>query len=537
MTNLGADPCDEGVVRGAPPSTGCAPARRPWVLAATILGSSMAFIDGSVVNVALPAIQADVRANLAGLQWVVNGYLLMLGALILVGGAAGDRFGRRRVFALGIAIFAVASAACAAAPTLPTLVAARALQGIGGALLVPSSLSIISASFPESARGRAIGTWAGVSALTTAFGPVLGGWLVDELSWRAIFLINLPIAAVTLAITFRHVVESRNPEDGAAVDWLGGVLATVGLAALTYGLTAASERGWSDAAVVATLLAGGLVLAGFVLAEARAAAPMMPLELFRSRAFSGANGLTLLLYFSLSGVMFLLPFNLIGLQGYSAAAAGAAFLPFTLVMGGLSRWSGGLVDRYGARGPLVIGPLVTALGFALLAVPGSGGSYWRTFLPGMLVLGFGMAISVAPLTTTVMGSVDDRHAGAASGINNAAARVAAMLAVAALGAIAVGVFARALELGIEGLGLEAGLREALLAQAPRLAEAQVPGAVEGELRAVLQGILDDAFVVSFRIAMLVAAAMALLAAAWAALTIGGDTASPEARGRSRADRA
>lgn len=518
MNGAGPAPCDEGVVRSAAGPGGCADASRPWVLAATILGSSMAFIDGSVVNVALPAIQADVASSLAGLQWVVNAYMVMLGALILVGGAAGDRFGRLRMFAIGIVVFTIASLACALAPSLPTLVAARALQGIGGALLVPSSLSIISASFGPEDRGRAIGTWAGASALTTAFGPVLGGWLVDTLSWRAIFVINLPIAAVTLAIAFRHVAESRNPEEGA-VDWLGGALATIGLAALAYGLTAASDRGWADPRVIAALLAGALVLCGFVAAETRASAPMMPLSLFRSRTFSGANGLTLLLYFALSGAMFLLPFNLIAIQGYSAAAAGAAFLPFTLVMGGLSRWSGGLVDRYGARGPLIVGPVVTAIGFALLAVPGIGGAYWATFLPGMLVLGFGMAISVAPLTTTVMSAVDDRHAGAASGVNNAAARIAGLLAVAALGAVAVGVFRLAVEAGVGDLGLTDDLRNTLLAEAPRLAEARVPPAVQGELRATLQRVLAEAFVASFRVTMLLAAAMAVLGAVCAAITI------------------
>ncbi len=508
------------------PAEGCPRASRPWVLAATILGSSMAFIDGAVVNVALPAIQADVEATLAGLQWVVNGYMLMLGALILVGGAAGDRFGRRRVFTIGIVVFMIASLACALAPNLPTLVAARALQGVGGALLVPSSLSIISASFAAQERGRAIGTWAGASALTTAFGPVLGGWLVDVSSWRMIFVINLPIAAATLAIIFRHVPESRSAGEGAAVDWLGGMLATIGLAALAYGLTAASELGWSDAHVVAALVAGMLVLAGFIAAETRASAPMMPPSLFRSRAFSGANLLTLLLYFALGGVMFLLPFNLIGIQGYSATAAGAAFLPFTFVMAGLSRWSGGLVDRHGARKPLIIGPIVAAVGFALLAVPGSGGSYWSTFLPGMLVTGFGMAISVAPLTTTVMGAVDDGHAGAASGVNNAAARIAGMLAVAALGAVAVGVFAHALEASIAPYGLSPDVRDLLLAQAPRLAQAHVPEGLDEELRGRLQRSLDDAFITSFRVVMLVAAAMALLGAICAAGTIGGKPPAP-----------
>jgi EmrB/QacA subfamily drug resistance transporter len=491
-------------------------------LAATILGSSMAFIDGSVVNVALPAIQQDLAAPLSGLQWVVNAYLVLLGALMLVGGAAGDRFGRRRLFATGIVVFATASLGCALAPNLQTLIAARALQGVGGAMLVPSSLSILSASFDESARGRAIGTWAGASALTTAFGPVLGGWLVDVLSWRAIFLINLPIAAVTLAITLRHVPESRNTSAGDGVDWAGGILATAGLAAIAYGLTAAGSRGWTDAVVLVSIAAGAIALAAFIRVEARAGTPMMPLTLFRSRAFSGTNALTLLLYFALSGAMFLLPFTLIDIHGYSAAAAGAAFLPFTLVMGGLSRWSGGLVDRYGPRAPLVAGPAVTAIGFALLALPGEGGAYWSTFLPAMLAMGFGMAISVAPLTTTVMAAVEDRHAGAASGINNAVARIAGMLAVAALGPLAVGVFGQVLATETASLDLAAETRAALLAEVPRLAQTRLPEGIGAELRDPLRQAIVDAFLASFRVTMALAAGMALLGSVCAAFTVGRD---------------
>src|SRR5690554_6436605 len=304
-------PCDEGVIRTADLETrGAPPAARPWVLAATILGSSIAFIDGSIVDIALPVMQAELGTTVRGAQWIANGYLLMLGALILVGGAAADRFGRRRVFVAGLALFAVASVGCGLAPNVGTLVAMRALQGIGGAMLVPSSLAIIGASFPENERGRAIGTWAGFSALTTAFGPVLGGWLVDAWSWRAIFFINVPLALVAIGIAWRHVPESRAHGTGG-VDWLGGALATLGLAGLAYGLTVASERGGIDPVVLAALAAGVLVLAGFVAHEARAAAPMMPLGLFRARAFSGANAMTLLLYFALNGALFFLPFNLI----------------------------------------------------------------------------------------------------------------------------------------------------------------------------------------------------------------------------------
>jgi EmrB/QacA subfamily drug resistance transporter len=534
MVGLGRTPCDEGVIRAtAPDAPGCAELAKPWVLAATILGSSMAFIDGSVVNVALPAMQADLGTSVSGAQWVVNAYMLMLGALILVGGAAGDRFGRRRVFALGVTVFTAASVVCGLAPGATALIGARAMQGVGGALLVPSSLAMISAAFPESERGRAIGTWAGFSALTTAFGPVLGGWLVDAWSWRVIFFVNVPVAVVALGITFWCVPESRDNADNAAVDWRGGLLATAGLGALAYGLTAASDLGWAHTAVLGSLLGGTLVLAVFVWFEARASSPMMPLGLFQSATFSGANAMTLMLYFALSGALFFLPFNLILIQGYSAALAGAAFLPLTLVMGGLSRWSGGLLDRYGARGPLTVGPIIAAAGFALLAIPGIGGSYWTTFFPALAVLGLGMAVSVAPLTTTVMGAVEDRHAGVASGINNATARVAGMLAVALLGAVAVFVFGAALDERLAEMQVAPELRRMLLEEVPKLAEAQVPLSIGGVERQMVTRAVDEAFVRSFRVMMLVAAGLTLLGAMCAGLTIG---PVPTARDRRRPGR-
>ena len=521
MISLGRAPCDEGVVRATPDTPGCAERAKPWVLSATILGSSMAFIDGSVVNVALPAIQADLAASLRGVQWVVNAYMLMLGALVLVGGSTGDRFGRRRVFALGVVIFTAASVACGLAPTITVLVAARIVQGVGGALLVPSSLAIISASFGKAERGKAIGTWAGFSALTTAFGPVLGGWLVDALSWRVIFFINLPVALIVLGITFWRVPESRDEQNRAPVDWRGGLLATLGLGGLVYGLTAASDTAWADPALLGPLLAGVLVLAVFLLAEGHTASPMMPLGLFRSRTFAGANAMTLLLYFALGGALFFLPFNLMGVQGYSATLAGAAFLPFTLIMGGLSRWSGSLIDRYGARTPLTVGPVIAAAGFALFTLPGTGGSYWTTFFPAMTVLGLGMAVSVAPLTTTVMGAVSDRHAGAASGINNAVSRIAGMLAVALLGAIAVGMFGSALDQRMADLRVPAEVRRALENEVPKLAEAAVPPQVQGAKRQVLEQALNESFVRSFRVVMLIAAGLALVGALCAGLTIKG----------------
>ncbi len=519
MTALARPPCDEAVIQTGAHSAGCSDRAKSWVLAATILGSSMAFIDGSVVNVALPAIQAGFATSVSGAQWVVNAYMLTLSAFILVGGAAGDRFGRRRVFALGVTVFTAASVACGLAPGTGALVAARAVQGVGGAMLVPSSLAIISAVFSERERGRAIGTWAGFSALTMALGPVLGGWLVGVWSWRLIFFVNVPIGAATLWLALRRVPESRN-ESETPIDWRSGVLAVAGLGALVEGLTAAATLDWTQPAVVGSLAVGAVLLWVFVRHESRTVSPMVPLELFRSRSFSGTNAMTFLLYFALGGALFFLPFNLISVQGYSPMQAGAALLPFTLIMGALSRWAGGLTERYGARRPLTLGPVIAGAGLAMLALPGIAGSYWTSFFPGLAVLGLGMAVSVAPLTTTVMGAVPDRFAGAASGINNAVARLAGMLAVAMLGTLAVGVFGAALEQRLATSSVPRGIRIAMLQEVARLADARIPEAADPALRPVLARVLADSLVSSFRVVMLLAAALALLSAVCAALTVG-----------------
>jgi EmrB/QacA subfamily drug resistance transporter len=488
-------------------------------LVATIAGSSMTFIDGTVVNVALPVLQTELHATLTDVQWVVEAYAWFLGALILVGGSLGDQFGRRRMFLIGTVVFAASSCVCGLATSVRALIIGRGLQGMGAAFLVPGSLAIISATFEGPERGRAIGIWSGFSAITAAMGPVIGGWLIDHVSWRAVFFLNLPLAVLVVTLSLLFVDESRDSSRSAEVDWMGAALAVIALGAIVLGLLEWPLLGAAHWLVIGALTLGLCGTLLFVVVERRASNPMLPLELFRTPVFARANVLTLLLYAALAITLFLVPLNLIQVQHYGATAAGAALLPFPLIIFALSKWSGGLVARVGSRPPLLAGPLISALGLAVLARPGIGGSYWTTFFPAMVLLGVGMAVAVAPLTTTVMDAVESRRAGVASGVNNAVARVAGLLAIAIFGVILSRTFYARVEPRLDRLPLSASARSAIERELPKMTGSQIAALSEvdpGQRPAVGRAI-DEAFIAAFRIVIYLAAVLALAAAACGAM--------------------
>jgi EmrB/QacA subfamily drug resistance transporter len=477
----------------------------------------MTFIDGTVVNVALPALQAGLNATITDVQWVVEAYALFLGALILVGGSMGDQFGRKRVFLFGVLFFTASSMLCGFATSTRVLIVGRALQGIGAAFLVPGSLAIISATFDDAERGKAIGTWSGFSAITTAIGPVIGGWLIQHVSWRAAFFINVPLAAIVVALSLKFMDESKDPSRSREIDWVGALLAILGLGGIVFGLLEWPPLGPGHPLVIASLSIGVVCLALLIVAEHWERSPMMPLHLFRSRTFTLANVLTLLLYGALGVILFLLPLELIQVQHYSATEAGAALVPFAIIMFVLSRWAGGLIKRVGARLPLTIGPTIAAIGLALFARAGIGASYWSTIFPAVCLLGFGMTITVAPLTTAVMGAIESAHSGVASGINNTVSRVAGLLAIAVFGVFLARTFDAQVQPRLDRLSLAPDVRTQIDQQLPKMAGAELKSVpLEPAQRLAVQRSIDEAFVAGFRVVVIGSGILALAAAGFGA---------------------
>ena len=516
MAFIAKRPCEEQT-SGAGPATPDKSRVGMWVLVAAIVGSTMTFVDGSAVNVALPILERSLGATATQVQWVVESYALFLSALLLTGGALGDLYGERQVYAAGIAIFAVASAACGFAPNIETLIIARCVQGIGGAVATPGSLALISAHFEGGARGRAIGTWSGFSAISSALGPVLGGWLAQSFSWRAVFYINLPLAAFVLYVLLVVIPDSRAMSTRGRVDFTGSALATIGLGLIVYGLIL-----WEDpthpAYTLWIVLAGFLVFALFILAERFEKSPMVQLDLFKSRTFTVTNVYTFMLYGALGGTLYFLPFELIDVQGFAPAAAGAALMPFIVIMFVASRWSGGLVAKTGPRLPLTLGALIAGLGFFLFTLSGIGRGYWVGFFPPAVVLGIGGALFVAPLTTTVMDAVETSHAGVAAGINNAVSRTAGLLAIAIFGIMLATAFERPVAAALSAQTVTPDTRAAVANDRATLLAGRVPARIsEARQKALVADAIRQGYHTGFQTVMDAAAVLCILSALIAAL--------------------
>jgi len=480
-----------------------------WVLLATILGSGMAFIDSTAMNVVIPVLQSELNATIPQVQWIMEAYALFMSSLMLLGGSLGDKFGRKRIFALGIVLFTGASIWCGLSPNTSQLIIARAFQGAGGALLVPGSLAIVNISFSDKRRGRAIGIWSGFTAITTTLGPILGGWLAQNLSWRFVFFINVPLALIVLGILYWRIPESRKGNGEERLDLWGSLLATLSLGCIVFGLIDSGNIGFGHPKVIITLIAGGIFLLSFLFYESRTPFPMMPLHLFKSKTFGGGNFITLLFWGAWSGAIFFIPFNLIQLQGYSAAGTGLAFVPLVLALFLFSPWAGGLVANYGAKLPLIVGTILASIGFYLFTLPGIGGSYWTTFFLPIIILGVGMAILIPTLTTAVMESVELRDSGVASGINNTAGRIAGVLAIAIMGVFALSTFNRSLDYELSSLDLQQETRQSIDDQRIKILLIEIPENIETETKTYIKNAIDISFLASFRLMMLISCGLVL----------------------------
>ncbi len=489
------------------------------ILAATIMGSGMVSLDATIVTVALPQIQRDFQSSMSGLQWLIDVYLLFLTVPILVAGSLSDRYGRRKLFNLGLVGFTLASAVCGLAGSLDQLILARIVQGISGAIMLPGSLAILNASFPPQVRGKTVGTWSAFTPLATAIGPLLGGWLVDNVSWRAAFLINLPVGLATLLLSLRFIPESKSESMPGSQDWLGAGLVMAGLGSLVFGLIEGPRRGWGDGLVLASLLGGLAGLGLFLLVEWKSRHPMIPLGLFKHRLFAGVTAITFVLYFAMSGVFFFLTLNLQQIQGFSATMAGAAFMPVIIFIFLLSRRAGKFADRHGPRWPMILGPAIIGVGFFVYMIPGREANYWLTFLPATVIFGVGLGITMAPLTVVALAAVPTHMSGLASGISNAVARVATMLAVAMLGALMIGQFGMSLQFETRLLPLSPQDRLVLQQEKVDLGGAEPPAHLPAGVQDQVSRAIDQAFVDAFRLMMGLCALLALASAALALVTI------------------